>query len=39
MATPIPAPGGARLGPPDRAEAQACLDAVHTAIDGYGAQP
>ena len=33
MATPIPAPGGARLGPPDRAEAQACLDAVLTAID------
>ncbi len=33
MTTPLPAPGTARLGPPDRAEAQACLDATLTAID------
>lgn len=33
MSTPLPAPGAARLGPPDRAEAQACLDAVLTAVD------
>lgn len=32
MSTPLPAPGAERLGPPDRAEAQACLDAVMTAI-------
>ena len=33
MSTPLPGPGAARLGPPDRAEAQACLDAVLTAVD------
>ncbi len=33
MTTPLPAPGAARLGPPDRAEAQACLDATLTAVD------
>lgn len=31
MTTPLPAPGAARLGPPDRAEVQACLDATLTA--------
>ena len=36
MPVPLPAPGAARLGPPDRAEAQACLDAVRTAIDPGG---
>ena len=30
---PLPAPGAARLGPPDRAEAQACLDATLSAVD------
>lgn len=33
MSTPLPAPGAARLGPPDRAEAQACLDATLAAVD------
>lgn len=33
MPTPIPALGAVRLGPPERAEVQACLDAVLTAID------
>lgn len=33
MSTPLPAPGQARLGPPDRAEAQACLDATLAAVD------
>lgn len=33
MTTPLPAPGAARLGPPDRAEAQTCLDATLTAVD------
>lgn len=33
MSTPLPAPGQARLGPPDRAEAQSCLDATLTAVD------
>jgi len=32
MIVPFPAPGTARLGPPERPEAQACLDAVVTAI-------
>ena len=32
MAMPLPAPGMERLGPPARDEAQACLDAVITAI-------
>ena len=36
MPTPVPAPDAARLGPPDRAEAQACLDAVLTAVDPGG---
>lgn len=36
MPVPLPAPGAARLGPPDRAEAQTCLDAVVTAIDPGG---
>jgi len=33
MATPLPAPGEERLGPPAREEAQACMDAVLTAVD------
>lgn len=33
MSTPLPEPGAARLGPPDRPEAQACLDATLTAVD------
>lgn len=32
MPTPLPAPGAERVGPPGREEAQACLDAVMTAI-------
>lgn len=32
MTTPLPAPGAERLGRPERPEAQACLDAVMTAI-------
>ncbi|MCB1017568.1 MAG: hypothetical protein KDB10_20950 [Acidimicrobiales bacterium] len=36
MPRPLPAAGEARLGPPDRDEAQACLDAVLTAIDPGG---